>query len=210
MRDVIVLGGGGHAKVVLNAARAAGLNVLGFSSSSLPVGTPSLGVRWLGDDEAILSGYPPTTALLIHGVGSVAAGTVRRAIFERFKGKGYSFASVIHPASTVAEIGGLGEGCVVMAGAVLQPGVLLEPNVIVNTNATVDHDCLVGAHTHIAPGATLSGGVRVGEDSLVGVGAVVIQGRQIGSRCMIGAGAVVVRDVPDGQRVWGVPAKPHP
>jgi UDP-perosamine 4-acetyltransferase len=80
-------------------------------------------------------------------------------------------------------------------------------NSILNTNASVDHDCLIANHVHIAPGATLSGGIRVGEGTLVGAGAVVIQSIEIGSQCVVAAGAVVIHDVAAYTRVAGVPAR---
>jgi acetyltransferase-like isoleucine patch superfamily enzyme len=80
--------------------------------------------------------------------------------------------------------------------------------VILNTNCTIEHDCVVGDHVHIAPAATLSGGVRVGRFSHIGTGASVRQGVRIGEYAVVGVGAVVVRDVPDGAIVVGVPARP--
>jgi acetyltransferase-like isoleucine patch superfamily enzyme len=80
-------------------------------------------------------------------------------------------------------------------------------NSIINTRASVDHDCVIGAHVHLAPGVTLSGGVTVGEGTHIGTGAVVIQGMTIGPRAIVGAGAVVVADVPAGAVVLGVPAR---
>ena len=79
-----------------------------------------------------------------------------------------------------------------------------------NCAAVVEHDCVVGAHTHVATGAILCGGVKVGELSHIGAGAVIRQGIRIGARAVVGAGAVVVKDVPDDTTVMGVPARVVP
>ncbi len=93
-----------------------------------------------------------------------------------------------------------------MAGAVVNIGTRVKENSIINTNASVDHDCLIGAHVHIAPGVTLSGGVTVGEGSHIGTGASVMQGIEIGANVIVGAGAVVIDNIETGKTVCGVPA----
>ena len=81
-------------------------------------------------------------------------------------------------------------------------------NAIINTQSSVDHDCCIGAHTHLSPGVTLSGGVHIGACSHVGTGANVIQNVLIGRTCLVGAGSLVIHNVQDEQCVVGVPAKP--
>ena len=78
---------------------------------------------------------------------------------------------------------------------------------IINTNATVDHDCHLGDFVHIAPGATLCGGVKVGNGTLIGANATVLPNCKIGKNVSVGAGAVVTTDLPDNVVVAGVPAK---
>ena len=199
---VIVIGGGGHGRVVIEALRRGGSIVAGVIDPSREVSAllPD-GVRWLGGDDA-LAGYPPERYRLANGVGSIGDGT-RRRVFERMKAAGYAFARVEHPAATIALAGvSLGEGAQIMAGAVVQPGVRIGADVIVNTRAAIDHDCIIGDHAHIAPGAVLCGEVVVGDDTHIGAGAVLIQGRRIGAGCLIGAGATVLRDVPDRMMVY--------
>jgi sugar O-acyltransferase (sialic acid O-acetyltransferase NeuD family) len=196
MLPLIVVGGGGHGRVLLEALRSAGREVRGVVdrhpavATSLPKGVP-----WLGDDGA-LAAFPPTQYALVNGVGGIGDGK-RRQIFERLREQGYVFASLCHASAVIAHGADLGEGAQVMAGAVLQPGVRIGANAIVNTRSAIDHDCLIGDHCHVAPGAVLCGRVVVGEDTHIGAGAVVIQGVRIGRGTVIGAGAVIRHDVGD-------------
>lgn len=198
---VIVIGGGGHAKVLIDALLLQDLEVAGISDPTLTAGQAGpRGVSVLGDDEAVRR-FSPDGVQLVNGVGSTGSTARRREIFERFVSAGYRFTSVIHPSAVIAEDVILGHGVQIMAGAVIQTGTTIGDDTIVNTRASVDHDCRVGDHVHLAPGATLSGGVSVGARTHVGVGAIIIQSISIGPDSLIGAGAVVVEDVPEGTRL---------
>ena len=202
---LIILGGGGHAKVVIEALLQGGRTVLGRTDGD-PAAADCLGVPVLGDDRTVLE-HDLEDVRLVNGIGATGDGTARRDLFAAFRSQGYRFAEVLHPAATVARDVVLEEGAQIMAGAVLQPGCRIGANAIVNTGARVDHDCVIGAHAHIAPGAVLCGGVRVGAGSHIGAGATVIQYLEIGPGCLVAAGAVVVASVPAGTKVAGVPAR---
>ena len=201
MPPLIVVGGGGHARVVLEALRSAGSEVRGVVDRDPAVATllPK-GVPFLGDD-AVLAAFPPTQYSLVNGIGGIGDGK-RREIFERLREQGYAFAPVCHASAIMAHGVEAGEGAQVMAGAVLQPGVCLGAHAIINTRASIDHDCVVGNHCHVAPGAVLCGGVSVGEKTHIGAGAIIIQGVRIGCGSIIGAGAIIRRDVGDNVVVY--------
>jgi UDP-perosamine 4-acetyltransferase len=202
MKPVVVIGGGGHAKVIINLLKRAGRTIAGFTD--LREGAKDiLGVKRLGPDVEA----SPHEVELVNGVGNVRVTDVRRNLFEGYKSRGFTFAVAVHPAAIVAEDVTLHEGAIVMAGAVLQPGAVIGPNSVINTRASIDHDCQIGAHVHVAPGVTLSGSVIVGDDSLLGTASTVIQGIRIGKGVLVAAGAVVVRDLADGARAFGVPAR---
>jgi UDP-perosamine 4-acetyltransferase len=204
---LIVLGAGGHARVLVDALLGAGLPVRGLTDADpAKTGSAVLGLPVLGGDEEVLA-LAPEAVLLVNGIGSVRVSASRRKLFEDFKKRGYFFERVIHPSAIVAPDAVLAEGAQIMAGAVLQTGCRIGENAIINTRAAVDHDCVIGSHVHISPGVTLCGNVEVGEGSHIGAGATVIQGVRIGRNCMVAAGAVVIRDIPDGATVAGLPAK---
>ena len=204
---VIVVGAGGHAKVVLAALEEAGFEVQGMiDADATRIGRRVLGVPVLGDD-GILAGYTGDTIGLVNGIGSTGRADTRIAVFERFHDLGFVFVTIVHPRAFVAADVEIAEGAQVMAGAIIQPGCRIGENAIVNTGARIDHDCIIGAHAHIAPGAVLCGGVTVGRGAHVGAGSTVIQNIEIGPRGLVGAGAVVVAAVGTGSTVVGVPAR---
>ncbi|HEY4245815.1 MAG TPA: acetyltransferase [Lacunisphaera sp.] len=202
---VIVIGGGGHAKVLISTLILLGRKVLGFvdPKTSLP---PILGISTLGDDQAI-SLHDPDKVHLVNGVGTTGISVLRRQIYQKFRKTYYNFETVIHPSAIIALDVEIADGVQIMAGAIVQPGSRLGANAIINTGVRVDHDCSIEAHAHLAPGVTLSGGVLIAEGSFVGTGASIIHGISVGPNSIVGAGAVVIRNVPAGVTVAGVPAR---
>lgn len=202
---VIVLGGGGHAKVVIDVLHVQGRQVLGYCDLNQN-GLPILGVPRLGSEEAIFQ-LANEKVRLINGIGSIKPGSLRSDVYARFASKGYLFDQLIHPSAVVTADVVLDTGVQIMARVVLQPGSRIGMNTIINTGVSVDHNCVVGSHVHIAPGVVLCGDVQVGDGAHIGAGATVIQGISIGAKSMVGAGAVVVDDVPAEATVVGIPAK---
>ncbi|MBF0623613.1 MAG: acetyltransferase [Magnetococcales bacterium] len=209
MEACLILGGGGHGRVVMETLTALGwggrilgiVEAPGVHPPPNPFDIPLLG------DETVVAGFAPDRVRLVNGVGSTGDVTARRAVFQRWSQRGYRFATLVHPGARVMAGVWLEEGVQIMAGATVQVGTVVGVNSIVNTGAVVDHDGQLGAHVHVAPGAVLCGMVRVEEGAHVGPGATVIQGTRIGVNAVVGAGAVVIHPVPDGKRVAGVPAR---
>jgi sugar O-acyltransferase (sialic acid O-acetyltransferase NeuD family) len=206
--DVIVLGAGGHAKVLIDTLRLRpDVNIIGIlDPNPACLGQDILGVRVLGNDDE-MKHFAPNTVRLVNGVGSVDLPSVRKNIFLRFKASGYEFLTVLHPNAYIAASAVLGEGCQVMAGSVIQACVTIGSNVIINTNASIDHESWLADHIHVAPGVVISGMVRIEEESHLGARAVILQGVSVGKKSLVGAGAVVIGSIKAGSRVVGVPAR---
>jgi sugar O-acyltransferase (sialic acid O-acetyltransferase NeuD family) len=206
---VLILGAGGHAKVLIDALQQSGRSMVGITDPySALWGTSLMGVPILGHDDKILE-YSPQEILLVNTLGSVKDTSARRRLFETWKAKGYTFAQVIHPRAICAPDVVLAEGVQVLAGAIINTASRIGQNTIVNTGAIVEHDCVIGAHIHIAPGARIAGQVTIGDHTHVGIGSTIIQNLTIGENCLIAAGAVVVKSVKAGSVLMGVPAKHH-
>ncbi len=204
---IVILGAGGHSKVLIDALLRQKAEILGMTDYKLAKkGRLVLGIEVIGDDFMIL-GYKPDEIFLVNGLGSVGIPIKRKHLFCKFTELGYRFANVIHPATVIAEDVHFGEGVQIMAGAVIQTGCRIGDNSIINTKASIDHDCVIAAHVHIAPGVTLSGQVEVEERVHIGTGATIIQGIRIGENSMIAAGSVVTKNVQTGITVMGVPAR---
>ena len=197
---VVVIGAGGHGRVLIDALRNNGREILGVVDPKLAAGDAPFGLRVLGGDDTIEK-YRPEHIELVNGVGGTGATERRHDVYTRFRTRGFRFANVVHRSAAVSELAKLGEGAQVMAGCVIQCGAFLGANSIMNTCASIDHDCKIGESVHIAPGVTLSGSVTVGDGSHIGTGACVIQGIVIGRNCVVAAGAVVYRDLGDGKRL---------
>lgn len=193
-----IIGAGGHAKVVIATARAAGFEVAGLIDDQPGnIGNEVLGVEVVGDDGAVPSG-----AAVIIAIGDNRTRERLASSFDHVE-----WTSIVHPRAWLADGTRIGAGSVVFAQAVVQPGAVIGDQVIVNSGAIVEHDVALEDLSQVASGAVLAGGARVGLGGFVGAGATVLPGVQVGAWAIVGAGAVVTRDVPDGATVIGVPAR---
>lgn len=210
---ILCFGAGGHAKVVIDSIRVWALpvqfDVAGIIAAS-GEGGDVLGVPILGDDENLKRVVAETGAThFVIGIGTVrGGGMLRPKLFAEAIRAGLQPFTVIHRTAVVSPHAKIDPGATIMAGVIVQPGVHIGSNAILNTRSSVDHDCRIGAHVHIAPGGLCSGGVSIGERSHLGSGAVVIQGVRIGEDVTVGAGATVVKDCDAGSVVVGTPARP--
>lgn len=204
LRPLVLLGAGGHARVLLALLRAANRLPLGVCDPGLHAQGISLweGLAVLGDDAA-LNRYGPQQVDLVLGVGQLPRDPARAGLYGAFNARGFSFPPLVHPDAWVSPDAVLADGVQVMAGAIVQPGCSIGPNTIVNTRASVDHDCRLGANVHVAPGAVLCGAVTVGDHAFIGAGAVVTQGLRVGQQAIVGAGVTLVRDAPTGATLIG-------
>lgn len=204
--SVVVIGGGGHARVVVEAL-GSGIPITGYvAPSASTVGGASLG-PWLGDDS-ILTDLADAGHRFALGIGFVdRAGAGRRGRIIAALDPA-TLLTIVHPAAVVAPSAELGPGVFVAGAAFVGTGTVIGPASIVNSGAVVDHDGRIGRNVHVASGATLSGGVTVDDHTLIGAGATVKQGVRVGRRAIVGAGAVVITDVADEVAAVGVPARP--
>lgn len=194
---LLIVGAGGHAKVIADAAIRAGMDVVGAVGEADGVQS-LLGVPvHSSPDEVVADAF-------IIGIGDNRA---RMRAFDRYIETGMTPVSVVHPSAVIAAGARIGAGSFIAAGAIVNVDAAIGENTILNTGCTVDHDCVVGSHCLVGPGAGLCGTVTMGEGVLLGAGACVTPGVRIGAWSVIGAGAAVVADVPADATYGGVPAR---
>jgi sugar O-acyltransferase (sialic acid O-acetyltransferase NeuD family) len=207
---ILVLGAGGHARVVAGLVRALGIQVVAYAdldTSKLGAAVDGEGATVALTEAAVMEcvrgdrSWPCAVKAVALGIGDNGA---RARLFHELGAM--SAPPLVHPHGWVSPTARIEAGSVVLAGAVINVDAAIGEAVIVNTGATIEHDCVLARGVHVSPGATLCGAVRVGERSWIGAGAVIIPGCVIGADCIVGAGAVVIRDVGDGCTVVGNPA----
>jgi len=214
-RPLVVVGGGEHARVVIDAARASGeWEVLGIVDESPAERTRSLlGVDHLGSDASYLASVvdvpPDRRTAVVLGIGSVGDPAARRAAAARYDvARAGPWATLVHPSAWVSPAATLGPGVVVLACAVVNAGAEIGAHAIVNSQAVVEHDAVVGAFAHVGPGAVLGGAAHLGDGALAGMGCLIRDHVTVGPEAVVGMGAAVTTDVPPGVTVIGAPARP--
>ena len=202
---IVVVGSGGHAKVVVEAVQAMGRFSIAGATDPAPASATLLGVPIIGSDDVLPALYDQGVK---HAVLAVGENDLRLRLRARLKTIGFTLPGIVHPQAFVAPSARVDEGAVVMARAVIGTDTVVGPVAIINTGAILDHDNAIAEAAHVAPGCALAGWVTVGARSLIGVGSAVRPRITIGADVVVGAGSAVVADLPDGAHVGGVPARP--
>lgn len=202
--QLIVLGTGGHASVVIDAAHSAGLRVIGTLGPNKPTHS-DFPAAYLGGDDMIASFDKATTGFAI-GVGSIGNPQRRQVLFDKVRKLGFSLPPIVHARASIGSGVKIDCGAQVMAGAIINAGTQVGQNAIVNSGAIIEHNTTLGPHTHVAPGAVVCADVKIEHAAHIGAGATILQGLTIGHHALVAAGAVVTRDIAHNARVHGVPA----
>lgn len=202
LQDLVIIGGGEHAGCVFDAARLSGnFNVLGFLDREKKniKDLPYLG----GDDAAAAYAH----ASFIVGVGMIGPGRGRKLIADKMTTV-RSWATIVHPKAIVSPRAVLGIGVLIMPGAIINAGATIGDHCIVNSGAVIEHDCRIGAFSHLCPGVVMGGGVIIGENSVIGLGARIRDHVTIGAFSFVAMASVVTKSFPEHSRVLGHPATP--
>ncbi|QQO23157.1 acetyltransferase [Bradyrhizobium diazoefficiens] len=206
MQDLILVGGGELARVIIETAQSQGCwNVIGFvDPEPCEETTRRLHVERLGIDKDLLS-YPQ--AKLVLGVGTIKVSNARRNIVTNLDLPDSRWATIVHPSAYVSPSASISHGAIVLAGAVVCSGASIGSHCIINLGAKIDHDVHVGSFVHVAPQAALGGGSHIEDDAYIGMGAVIRDHLTVSSRTLVGMGAVVSKQFAPGKTLVGVPAR---
>ena len=191
MKKLIIIGAGGHGRVVADIARQYydQIDFLDDNPKSNALGTVSDYVNYLDRDFFV----------------AIGNNEIRAKVTEKMKGA--KIVSLVHKNAVVAKDVIIGKGSVVVAGAVINPGTVIGKGCIINTCSSVDHDCEVGDFSHVSVGAHLSGTVKVGKYVFVGAGAIIKNNIEICDNVLIGAGAVAINNIEENGTYVGIPVR---
>ena len=206
-KHLVILGAGGHGKVLADLVlRTPGFRLLGLlDDDPAKIGTLVLGSPILGPIQQLQRlSHSAQISSLAFGAGD---NCLRGDWFDEARKAKLEAATLVHPSAVISRHVTLGVGVVALAGVVVNAGAVIGDDVCLNTGCRIDHDCRLGKHSHVFPGATLTGGVELCPYATVGAGAVVHPNRKIGRNAYVGAGAVVTANVGDNEIVAGNPAR---
>ena len=198
MNRLIIIGAGGHGKVIADAALKNGYTNICYIDDHATgdvMGFPIIGTS--ADIERLNDG---STDFII-GIGNNA---IRKTVAEKYN---VNWVSIVHPSAQIAFNAEIGKGTVIMANAVVNVCATVGEHCIINTGAIIEHDNVIENYVHISPNVALGGTVRIGSLTHVGIGATVKNNTEICSECTIGAGAVVVKNIKEPGTYVGVPIK---
>ena len=205
MKPLVLIGGGGHCKSVIEAAESAGYSILGVLDMPEDIGKQILSTKVIGTDDDIPA-YVGKAEFVIT-VGFIKNPGTRIKLFNRVKEAGGTLATIIASSAQVSRYASLGEGTVVLHRAAVNAEAIIGANVILNTACNIEHDVVVGNHCHISTGTMINGGCHIGERCFLGSLSVTANGISICYGTIIGAGTVVVKDIDNSGTYIGTPAR---
>lgn len=193
MRPLILIGGGGHCKSVIEAAESAGYSILGVLDMPEDVGKQILSTKVIGTDDDIPA-YVDKADFVIT-VGFIKNSSTRIRLFNQVKDVGGKLATIIASTAYVSKYASIGDGTVVLHHAFVNAGARVSENVIVNSCANIEHDAVIGAHTHVSTGVMVNGEVYIGQRCFIGSQSVIANNIHICDDVIIGAGSVILKDI---------------
>lgn len=203
MNNLILLGGGGHCKSVIDVAESAGFNILGVLDMPEEVGKQVLDYKVIGTDDDIPQ-YVDKAEFIIT-VGFIKNPTIRLKLYNKVKEAGGKLATVIASTAHVSKYATIGEGTVIMHQAVVNAGAKIGVNCIINTFANIEHDAQIGDQCHISTGAMVNGDCKVGDRCFIGSQSVLANGITVGDDIIIGSGSLVCKTIASKGIYFGTP-----
>ncbi|PNR95886.1 acetyltransferase [Petrotoga olearia] len=206
--SIVLVGGGGHCKVVLDVIKENNYyDEIFISDLKENIGKEILDIRIKYVDEQLADLYNKGINFAFVSMGKININDQRMKLYKKIKNIGFKIPTIISKSSNVSIYTVISGGTFIGKNAIVNPGVKIGENCIINTGAIVEHDCIIGDNVHIGPGAVLSGGVKIGENSFIGTGVTIIQNTNIVGNTLIGAGAVVIKNIARSGVYVGNPAK---
>ena len=204
MKPLILIGGGGHCKSVIEAAESAGYSILGVLDMPEEVGKEILSTKVIGTDDDIPV-YVDKAEFVIT-VGFIKNPNTRIKLYNLVKEAGGKLATIIASTAYVSKYAMIGEGTVVMHQAFVNARAKVGCNVILNTFTNIEHDAVIGDQCHISTGTIVNGDCVVGNNCFVGSQSVLANGITIGDDIIVGAGSLIRKSISEKGIYSGSPA----
>ena len=192
-KNLILIGGGGHCKSVIDVAESAGYNILGILDMPEDIGKSVLDYKIIGTDDDIPQFVDKAEFIIT--VGFIKNPDIRMRIFDKVREAGGKLATVISSTAHVSRYASIGEGTVVMHQAVVNAGAKIGENCIINTFCNIEHDAVIGDQCHISTGAMVNGDCKVGKLCFIGSQSVLANGISICDDVIVGAGSLIRKNI---------------
>jgi len=207
MKKIVLLGAGGHCKVIIDIIRSKNeYEIIGITSKD-KAESKIYDIPVIGNDDLLKSCFASGVKYAFITLGGLGNIQVRNKLFDMAKEIGFKIPILIHDQTVVSPHASIGEGTCVMPGVIINSGTSIGKNCIINSGAVIEHECVIGDNIHISPNVSIAGGVKIGNNTHIGIGSTIIQSLCIGSNVTIGAGAVVINNIKSDVVAVGIPAK---
>ncbi|MGG1946698.1 acetyltransferase [Trinickia sp. NRRL B-1857] len=207
MNEILLIGGGGHCKAVIDVLEATSAwRIAGIVERRDTHIDEVMGYEVVGFDED-LPALRERCPFALVACGQIHSPQTRMRLFHALQAAGFALPAIVSPSAHVARSATIGEGTIVMHAACVGPSARVGANTIVNTRALIEHDAEIGSHAHVATAAVINGGTKVGDRTLIGSGALCREGLTIGADCLVAMGERVFKPLPDGTRLIGGQAR---
>lgn len=203
MKKLIIVGNGGHSKVVQEIVRKSDYQLIEIWDDKYSEVTCIDGINYAPIDV----NHPFVEDKSVFFFLAIGDNSVRKKIANRFNINKSRYATILAPSAIISTEAFISGGSLVMEGAIIQAGSTIGDQVIVNSGSIIDHDCQIEEYVHVAPGATITGHCTVRQMSLIGAGSTLIPSVVVEEHATIGAGSVVIKNVPANKIAYGNPAK---
>ena len=202
-KKIVLIGSGGHARSCIQVIEELEeFSISGLIGLPNEVGSEQFGYKVIGSD----SDLPAIRKSIEHAVitvGQILNPEIRVNLFEKAEAAGFVLPTIISKSAQISSHTTIGKGCMIMNGVIINSGAQIGQNCIINTRALIEHDVVVGDHSHVSTGVIVNGATRIGSKTLIGSGSIIRNGLIIGDNCLVGMGAVVVKDLKDNSREIG-------
>lgn len=199
LKPLVVIGGGGHASVLVDILRSQQREILAIVSlEDISQRRVFSGLIHLKNDDDVL-GFSPDSVHLVNALGMLPRSQLKCKLNEYFLSLGYSFETVISDSAQVSSFAEIEQGAQIFSGAIIQAGAVIGAHTIINSGVIIEHDSHIGEYNHIAPKATLCGQVTTHNNVYIGASATVIQNITLEQGSIVGAGAIVTKNISSEQ-----------